>query len=121
MHLQFVCFILLLLSIAACGSVPQRPERLETSSYGCMNAVLRQKLPEGLTDAQAHCIASGLVARYCSVAEANLAGFGKEVRDLFTRGDASWADWRADRRGIACARNAQDDAGVVTCCRGELE
>lgn len=84
-----------------------------------MSAVLREKLPDGLTDAHAHCVASGLIARYCSVAEANLAGIGKEVRDLFTRGDASWGDWRADRRGIACARRADDDAGLTACCKDE--
>ncbi len=73
-----------------------------------MRAALAQ-LPAGLPEARAHCIASALIARRCSAIEAQLAGTGKELRDLFTRGDASWDDWRADRAGIACdqARSAR--------------
>jgi uncharacterized protein YecT (DUF1311 family) len=66
------------------------------SSYGCMVAV-RNALPKGITDQRAHCLAAGRIAQRCSVGEADLAGVGKEVRDVFTGGDASWADWKADR------------------------
>jgi hypothetical protein len=107
----------LALTIAACGTVPQKPARLSQSSYGCMTAVLREKLPENLPDDTAHCVASGLIARYCSIAEAYLAGVGKELRDLVGPGDAQWQDWRADRAGIACARGAEGDDEVIQCCR----
>ena len=81
-----------------------------------MTAVLREKLPGSLPDKRAHCLASGLIARYCSVPEAYLAGIGKEMRDLFTGGDVEWADWRADRVGVSCARHADGDEALTACC-----
>jgi len=45
-----------------------------------------------------------------------MAGAGKELTDPFDGGDADWADWRADRVGIACARHAADDTDVERCC-----
>jgi hypothetical protein len=112
-----LAFSLLVLTIAACSTAPQRPARLSESSYGCMNAVLEQKLSPDLSDADAHCVASGLIARYCSFTEAYLAGASKELRDLLGAGDAEWRDWRADRAGIACARSAESDEVVVQCCQ----
>lgn len=81
-----------------------------------MQAVVQDKLPSGLPDPRAHCLASGLIARYCSGSEAYLAGAGKELRDLLGDGDAEWADWRADRAGIDCARSASNDDALATCC-----
>jgi len=107
--------ISLVASLAACASSAPRPAQ---SSYGCMEAVLANKLPAGLPDDRAHCLASGLIARYCSRGEAYLAGLGKELRDLFGPGHAQWQDWRADRAGISCAASATDDAGIAKCCSG---
>jgi hypothetical protein len=81
-----------------------------------MQAVVREKLPADLPDKRAHCLASGLIARYCSVAEAYLAGAAAELRDLLGSGNAEWADWQADRGGIACARDAADDDSIARCC-----
>jgi hypothetical protein len=81
-----------------------------------MSAVLKQKLPTNLPDKRAHCLASGLIARYCSLSEAYIAGVGKEVRDLLGPGDFEWADWQADRVGIACARHAESDEAIADCC-----
>ena len=81
-----------------------------------MQAVLQERLPQDLPDKRAHCLAGGLIARYCSITEAYLAGAGKEVRDLLSRGDAEWKDWQADRTGIECARESPDDATVSACC-----
>jgi hypothetical protein len=81
-----------------------------------MQAVIREKLPPDLPEDRAHCLGAGLIARYCSITEAYLAGSGKELGDLLGRGDAQWADWRADRSGIDCAREAQDDARLAECC-----
>ena len=81
-----------------------------------MQAVLQEKLPADLPDKRAHCLAGGLISRYCSVTEAYLAGAGKEVRDLLGHGDAEWRDWQADRVGIACARASADDASLAECC-----
>jgi hypothetical protein len=108
--------VLLLTVLTGCATVPNRPPRLEHSSYGCMAEVLRQKLPANLPDKRAHCIASGLITRYCSPTEAYIAGIGKEVRDLLGRGDAEWGDWRADRVGVSCARHAGDDEALAACC-----
>ena len=103
-------------NLTACASIANRPPRLAQSSYGCMQAVLHQKLPADLPDKRAHCLAGGLISRYCSVSEAYLAGAAKEVRDLLGHGDAEWRDWQADRVGIACARASADDASLVECC-----
>lgn len=108
--------LLPVLALGACASIPGRPARLEPTSYGCMSAVVKQKLPPQLPDKEAHCLAAALIARYCSPTEAYMAGAGKEVRDLFTGGDVEWADWRADREGIRCARQQGSDSGVAECC-----
>ena len=69
-----------------------------------------------LPDAKAHCEAAGLIALHCSVSEATMASVGKEVRDLFTAGDAEWRDLMSDRRGIRCAYNSNSDAELAACC-----
>ena len=102
----------LVLALCGCASQAARPT---TSSYGCMVAE-RDALPADMPDEQKHCVASGLIARHCSVSEANMAGLGKEFQDLFTGGDASWADWKMDRKGMSCARDAPDDAAIARCC-----
>jgi hypothetical protein len=113
-HLVPGLVVSLVVSLALCGCAAQA-ERPTSSSYGCM-AVERESLPADMPDEQKHCVASGLIARHCSVSEANMAGFGKELQDLFGRGDASWADWKMDRKGIGCAREASSDEAVTQCC-----
>lgn len=107
---------LTLLATAACAPLPYREARPGKSSLGCMQAALRDRLPEKIPDSQAHCLAAGLIARYCSVTEATLASVGKELKDLFGRGDAEWRDLQSDRRGIHCARDSRDDAALSECC-----
>ena len=77
------------------------------------------RLPKNIPDSHAHCLASGLIARYCSPTEAYMAGIGKEVRDLLGAGDAEWSDWRADRAGVACARHSEGDDEVAQCCTSQ--
>src|SRR5215213_597981 len=101
---------------AGCASIPGRPARIAPSSYGCMNAVVRDKLPGGAPDKHLHCLAAGLIVRYCSVSEAYIASLAKEGRDFFSRSDVEWADWRADRAGIRCSRHAKDDTELASCC-----
>jgi hypothetical protein len=108
-------FILLFL-LAACAPLPQRAPRASHSSFGCMTAALRDRLPSDLPDVQAHCMASALIARYCSVSEATMAGWGKELKDLLGPGDAEWRDLRSDRRGITCARAATTEQELLACC-----
>ena len=78
---------------------------------------VRDSLPAGLFDKRAHCLASALIAQQCSVTEAYLAGAGKEIRDMFVPGaDAEWADWKADRIGIACAKQHHGIDDIGACC-----
>jgi hypothetical protein len=116
MSIRMIGVVLTLLALAACASVPNRPPRAAKSSYGCMEAVVKDKIPANLPDKRQHCLAGGLIARYCSGGEAYLAGVGKELKDLFGRGDAEWGDWRADRAGVACARSAGNDDELAQCC-----
>jgi hypothetical protein len=102
--------------VAGCVSAPDRPTR---SSGGCAEVTLDQYLPSGLSDKRAHCIAGGLIARFCSPTEARLAGLGKEVRDAVGPGDADWTDWQATRAGIRCAASAANVASIVACCENE--
>lgn len=102
---------LLMMLLSACTSVQPRAA---ASSVGCMRAV-RAQLPTGLSDKRLHCLAAAQIVRQCSLAEAYLAGIGKELGDLFNAGDVEWADWRADRVGMQCGR-AQDVVTIDDCC-----
>jgi hypothetical protein len=114
---KMTCAIAAFVLLCGCAHVAPRPA---VSSYGCMQRV-RASLPPGLPDKRAHCLASGLIAHHCSVAEAYAAGGGKELHDMVGKGDAEWADWHADRVGIRCAREAADDAAVEACCLRALQ
>jgi hypothetical protein len=92
------------------------PDRPAPSSAGCARAAIDQHLPSNLPDKLAHCIAGGLVARYCSPTEARLAGLAKELRDMFGHGDAEWSDWTATRAGVRCAGDGADPGAIVACC-----
>ena len=77
-------------NLTACAGIANRPPRAARSSYECMQAVLKEMLPPDLPDKRAHCLAGGLISRYCSITDAYLAAAGKEVRDLLSQGDAEW-------------------------------
>ena len=108
--------VLLALFLAACSTL-SGGSRAAPSTGACIHAVVRDLQQEDWPDKQMHCVASGLIAFHCSVTEAYLAGVGKEVKDVFGRGNAEWADLRADRKGIACSRAAINDAQIYTCCQ----
>jgi hypothetical protein len=114
---RMVAVLMVMANLTACASIANRPPRAAHSSYGCMDAVVKEKVPANLPDKRAHCLAGGFIARYCSITEAYLAGAGKEMRDLLSKGDsAEWKDWQADRVGIECARESADDAALGQCC-----
>lgn len=106
------CCLLLPCLLAACSSVQPRPA---VSSYACMQAI-RAQLPMDENDKRLHCLASAQIAQQCSVAEAYVAGIGKELSDLFGHGDAEWADWQADRAGVSCGRMQNGPSGIQACC-----
>lgn len=103
--------------LAGCVSVPDRPA---TSTAGCARAVLDRQVLSGLHDKQAHCVAGGLIARFCSPTEARIAGLAKELRDVFGAGDADWSDWRATRAGVRCSATHADVASIVACCEAAV-
>jgi hypothetical protein len=77
---------------------------------------VRAELPGSISDARAHCLASAGIARRCGGGEAWLAGWGKELKDLLGRGDASRADIAANAAGRRCAAQTANDEVVPTCC-----
>jgi hypothetical protein len=99
--------------LAGCSTNPERPAQ---SSAGCVKSVIDRELPSHLEDKLAHCVAGGLIARYCSPTEARLAGVAKEIRDLFTGGDVELADAQATFAGVQCAQAASDLATLEACC-----
>lgn len=107
-----------LLCLAGCTPLAVDTGRAGKSSLGCMRASLANHDLTRRPDYEAHCIAAGLIARRCSVGEAWLASYGKEIRDLLGRGDAEWRDVQSDRRGIHCARSATDETALLRCCSG---
>lgn len=113
--IRWLC-ALVALQMTACTPLASKSARPARSTLSCAQSVLATKLPQPLPDATAHCLAAGFIARYCSVSEAYIAGVGKELKDAFGHGDAQWRDWQADRRGIACAKAAMDDAALYSCC-----
>jgi hypothetical protein len=106
------------LCLSGCAPLAVDAGRAGTSSLGCMRASLANRDLTRRPDYEAHCIAAGLIARRCSVGEAWLASYGKEIRDLLGRGNAEWRDVQSDRRGIDCARTATDEAQLMHCCSG---
>ena len=105
--------------LGGCAAAPG-VQRLSGSSLGCMRAVVRDKLPQNLPDKQAHCLAAGMIAHYCSRPEAYLAGYGKEFTDIFDGGDPEIGDIRADLLGIRCAAAGPTTAALASCCASEL-
>ncbi len=100
---------LTLLALAALRDRSQPSAAAAKSSYGCMEAVVKEKVPLICPTSDSTASPAVCIARYCSGSEAYMAGAGKELKICLARGDAEWGDWRADRAGIACARSADDD------------
>jgi hypothetical protein len=104
------------LLLQGCAPLATHEGRAAQSTLGCMRQSIANYDFKSRPDSEAHCLAAGLIARRCSVAEARLASYGKEFADLFDSGDAEWRDLRADRRGIECARSATTEAALLGCC-----
>ena len=111
-----IALFLLVLALCACVPLAGRESRAAKSSLSCMQHVRDEKIPPGLDDDMKHCMAAGLIARYCSRSEAWMASYGKELKDFFGPGDAQWRDLQRDKRGMKCAREAKSDEDVQQCC-----
>lgn len=105
----------LLAALSACTSLDGGP-RPAASSAACARAAVAEVVTPEMTDKRKHCVGAANIARRCSVLEARLAYYGKEVADAFGDGDPDVDDLRADRAGLACARRDTDPAAVDACC-----
>lgn len=106
----------LTVALAGCATLPEAPPRAAASPLGCVRTTVATRVPRDVGDKLQHCLAAGLIARHCSVTEARLASWGKEIGDALGPGDADGGDLEADHAGIRCARGARDDAGLRRCC-----
>lgn len=104
-----------LATLAACTSLGGGP-RAAASSATCARAAVAEVVTPAMTDKRKHCVGAANIARRCSVLEARLAYYGKEVADAFGGGDPDADDLRADRAGLACARQDPEPATVDACC-----
>jgi hypothetical protein len=106
----------LALLVAACATLDTQP-RAARSSAGCARAAVEEATATlELADKRAHCLGAARIAQRCSIAEAALAAYGKEVRDFFGAGDAQLGDIRAGHAGIRCARTHADASDHASCC-----
>jgi hypothetical protein len=69
-----------------------------------------------LSDDRKHCLASGTIALRCGRASARIAGYGKELADLFGPGQFQRRDLRANSAGRHCAGRSADEGGLAACC-----
>lgn len=70
----------------------------------------------GLSDVRMHCLAAGTIAIRCGGGSALLAGYGKELADLFGAGTAERRDLRANRAGRQCAATGLAEEELPDCC-----
>lgn len=56
-------------------------------------------------DKNQHCAISCMMSVKCGTSFALLAGYFKELEDIFTPGDADWEDIKADKTGIQIYRS----------------
>ncbi|HKZ74507.1 MAG TPA: hypothetical protein VJ011_10615 [Steroidobacteraceae bacterium] len=111
-----VLLLVLVIAGVSSGCATSGAPRAATSSAGCVEAAVADIAASTLGDKRAHCLGAARIAARCSVSEAALASYAKEMRDLFTRGDAQLADIRAGRAGIRCARTHAEAADQARCC-----
>jgi hypothetical protein len=86
------------------------------SAGSCIQRTVDSLQLDGLPDARRHCLAAGTIAIRCGGASAFMAGYGKELSDVFGPGDAEWRDIVANRAGRRCAGQGTDAALLSACC-----
>jgi hypothetical protein len=105
----------LAVTLQACATLDGQA-RAARSPAACTRAAVAQVHAGVGGDKRAHCVGAARIAQRCSVSEAVLASYAKEIRDLFGRGNAEAADIRAGRAGIDCARADWGAADPARCC-----
>jgi len=77
----------------------------------------RPKVINLSNDKLKHCSLSCMIAKRCLSAETSLLGLLKEFSDLFTDGNAEWADIKANYRGIKISRKVQTVSECIDQCK----
>jgi hypothetical protein len=113
--LRVVAVPALTVALQACATLDGQA-RAASSSAACARAAIAQVDARAAGDKRAHCVGAGRIAQRCSVAEATVASYMKEMRDLLGPGNAEAADIRAGRAGIACARARSGADELARCC-----
>ncbi len=105
---------LLALVTTACATLPQAP------AGSCMQRTMDSLDLAGLPGNRQHCLASGTIALRCGSASAWMAGYGKEMADLFGPGRFQRQDLRANAAGRKCAASLADEGvdreRLAACC-----
>jgi hypothetical protein len=105
----------LVLTLQGCATLDGQARAARTSG-ACARTAVSDIDSRAAGDKRSHCIGAARIAQRCSVAEATLASFAKEIRDFFGPGDADAADIRAGRTGIACAKAHGGPDELARCC-----
>ncbi|MDH5254609.1 MAG: hypothetical protein OEW72_01720 [Gammaproteobacteria bacterium] len=101
---------ILALALASCASTPRAP------ASSCMQQTVDSLDLASLSAERRHCLASGTIVLRCGSASAWVAGYGKEVGDLFGPGNFQQMDLRANAAGRRCAASAVSEADLPACC-----
>jgi hypothetical protein len=110
-----IAVLALAVALPGCATLDGQA-RAARSPGACTRAAIAEVDTGAIDDKRAHCVGAARIARRCSVAEALLASYAKEMRDLFGRGNAELADVRAGRAGIGCARSGRA-VDPASCCK----
>ena len=100
----------LLGTMTACSATPRAPES------SCMQRAVDSLALEGLPDVRKHCLAAGTIAIRCGSSSAFVAGYAKEISDVFGPGDASGDDLSANAAGRSCAERSAEGSALAACC-----
>jgi hypothetical protein len=106
--LRWLCLVAL--ACASCASTPRAP------ASSCMQRTVDSLPLTGLFNDRQHCLASASIAMRCGQVSAWVAGYGKEVADLFGPGLFQRRDLAANSAGRSCGASLADEAGITACC-----
>lgn len=95
---------LLALVTTTCATLPRAP------AGSCMQRTVDSLHLSGLPGNRQHCLASGTIALRCGSASAWMAGYGKEMADLFGHGRFQRQDLRANAAGRECAASLAEES-----------
>jgi len=98
------------LAVVSCASTPRAP------ADSCMQQAVDSLDLALMSGDRQHCMASGTIASRCGSASAWIAGYGKELGDLFGPGSFQQRDLAANSAGRQCGVATDTEAGLAACC-----